>query len=409
VEIGDNVVPHLACYLEANGLKSIVLVADTNTWRVQGEAIDRRLRESGVTVRPVVLAGEEVGADARHILRVLLACDRTEDAFLAVGSGTITDIARFVSHRSRSRFLSVPTAPSVDGYTSVAAPLVADGIKLSAQAHPPEAIFAELGTLCASPRPMIAAGLGDMLAKHTSVADWRLGRLLWDLPYDEPIAQRFLAAAQSCEALAPDLAHAGREGVRTLLEALIESGYCMLDFGASLPASGSEHHLSHYWEMELLRTSRRAILHGAKVGVATVMVAGVWERIRATSAAELKSRLESARLPARDVVVRKIRDAFGDAADGVLQAQKRFLALDEAAFEKLKTRIRAGWDEIQAIGRQVPPAQYIAGLVRAAGGPTRIQELGLTEDDGTRALGASHYLRDHFTVRRLASLLFADP
>ena len=398
VVIGDDILPELVSYLGTRSLGSIVLVADANTWRVQGQTVDRALRDAGVTVRPVVLAGDEVGADAPHILRVMLACDRTEDAFLAVGSGTITDITRFVSHRSRSRFLSVPTAPSVDGYTSVVAPLVADGIKLSAQAHPPEAIFADLGTLSAAPRPMIAAGLGDMLAKHTSVADWRLGRLLWDLPYDEAIAARFLAAARSCEALAPDMARGGRQGVKTLLEALIESGYCMLDFGASLPASGSEHHLSHYWEMELLRTGRRAILHGAKVGVATIIVAGVWERIRATTAVEAARLLEARRLEPRERVVAHLKDAYGGAVDGVLEAQKRFA--------RLVKRVIEGWTEIQAIGRQVPPARHIEDLIRAAGGPTRTEELGLTAQDRDRALGASHYLRDHFTVRRLGALLF---
>ena len=43
------------------------------------------------------------------------------------------------------------------------------------------------------------------------------------------------------------------EGVKALLEQLIESGYVMLDFGNSRPASGTEHHYSHLWEMKLLK------------------------------------------------------------------------------------------------------------------------------------------------------------
>ena len=38
-----------------------------------------------------------------------------------------------------------------------------------------------------------------MLGKYTSVADWRLGHLLWDEPYDEAIAVRTLEAARTCD------------------------------------------------------------------------------------------------------------------------------------------------------------------------------------------------------------------
>ncbi len=41
------------------------------------------------------------------------------------------------------------------------------------------------------------------------------------------------------------------------MEGLIEAGFCMLDFGNSNPASGAEHHMSHYWEMKLLREGDR--------------------------------------------------------------------------------------------------------------------------------------------------------
>ena len=51
--------------------------------------------------------------------------------------------------------------------------------------------------LANAPRELIAAGFGDMLGKYTSIADWRLGRLLWEEPYEESIAERTLAAVKS--------------------------------------------------------------------------------------------------------------------------------------------------------------------------------------------------------------------
>ena len=113
--------------------------------------------------------------------------------------------------------------------------------------------------------------------------------------------------------------------ISALLDALLESGYCMLDFGTSRPASGAEHHYSHYWEMKLLREGRPAILHGAKVGVATALVAGFYDQIRRMSREELVDRLEASVLPARAAEVESIRTAYGEMTDDIVKVQAHFL------------------------------------------------------------------------------------
>ena len=65
-------------------------------------------------LRQIVFENEEVIADGEHVFGVMRAMDLVDRTFVAVGSGTITDITRFVSHRTRGQFISVPTAPSVD-------------------------------------------------------------------------------------------------------------------------------------------------------------------------------------------------------------------------------------------------------------------------------------------------------
>lgn len=106
---------------------------------------------------------------------MLLQADQVARTYLAVGSGTITDITRIVSHRTRCNLISFPTAPSVDGYTSPNASLVIRREKITITAQPPLAVFADLGTLKAAPHAMIAAGYGDILGKATALADWRTG------------------------------------------------------------------------------------------------------------------------------------------------------------------------------------------------------------------------------------------
>jgi glycerol-1-phosphate dehydrogenase [NAD(P)+] len=347
-------------------------------------------------------------ADAHHLLRVLLVSDRADVTFLAVGSGTITDITRFVSHRTGSPFISVPTAPSVDGYTSMGAPLIVDGVKVTALAHAPLAIFADLAVLSSAPRRMIAAGFGDMLGKHTSVADWRLGHLLWDQPFDQSIAERSLRAVRGCEEHAGQIAAASLDGVRSLMEALIESGFCMLDFGSSLPASGSEHHYSHFWEMKLLREGRPAILHGAKVGVATILVAGLYEKIGRTSREQVTALLQTARLPERDKELARIRTTYGPLADDIIASQAPFLGMSEPDYARLKQKIQDQWGEIQEIARAVPSPVRITELIQQTGGPASVAGLGLTEDERILAERNSCYLRAHFTAPRLMRILYPE-
>lgn len=405
VTVDDRAIEHMIRFCKEQGHDRLLLVMDLNTRAALGEQAETALRETGSDLLTVVFCDEEVVADADHIFQVLLTADRPPRTCVAIGSGTITDIARFVSHRTGQSFISMPTAPSVDGFTSIGAPLIIGGVKTTVICHAPQAIFADVPTLAAAPRPLIAAGLGDMLGKYTSIADWRLGRLLWDEPYDDEIAQRTLTAVQFCADRVDAISEASTDGVSALLEGLIESGYCMLDFGASRPASGAEHHYSHFWEMKLLREGRPAILHGAKVGVATVLVADQYAQIRRLSRAAASDLLEMSELPDRSEETARIQQAYGDLAQDVVSGHSAFLDMTEEEYGALKQRILDNWEEIQEIAAQVPPPETIADLLAKVGGPTTVADLGLTAEEQSLAEQNGHYLRDRFTVRKLTRML----
>ncbi len=405
VTIDDHAVAHLVEFCRKNALDKLFLVADANTYDAQGHAVEKALRAAGLDLKQIVFTNKEVIADAAHVFDVLIAAGAEPRTYIAVGSGTLTDITRFASHRTRSQFISVPTAPSVDGFASIGAPLIVHGVKVTVICQAPLAIFADSNTLCHAPQSMIAAGFADMLGKLTSVADWRIGRLLWDEPYDEAIARRTLDAVQICIDNADGIGAGEPAGIARLLDALLESGYCMLDFGSSRPASGAEHHYSHYWEMMLLREGRPAILHGAKVGVATVMVAEIYDRVRQLSRAQLSDLLEAAVWPARADEVAQIEAAYGDLAGDVIAEHKAFLDLNPAEADALKRKILAHWDEIQAIAAQVPPAAVVADLLCRVGGPATAAELGFDENERALAAANGHYLRNRFTVRKLVKVL----
>ena len=293
---GESALDKLVDYCQAQQLDRFLLVADDNTYRVLGQQAEASLKGQGWDVRPVVLGGDEVVADEGRLVEVLVAAGNEPRTFLSVGSGTLTDITRFTSHRSHNRFISLPTAPSVDGYTSVGAPLILKSFKRTIPAHAPEAIFADLKTLCEAPRPMVAAGFGDILGKLTALADWKLGHLVWDEPYREDIERHVQHALAECMESRDEICEASPHGVARLMMGLFETGQCIADFGNSRPVSGSEHLLSHFWEIKLLQNHRPAQLHGAQVGVGTVLAARMYERLRGLDQAGAQARLQAYRL-----------------------------------------------------------------------------------------------------------------
>jgi glycerol-1-phosphate dehydrogenase [NAD(P)+] len=405
VYVGPDALPELVRFCRERQLSHFALVADDNTYAALGARAEAELHGAGFDVLTVILKGEEIGADARSIFQVLLVLDRVPRTFIGVGSGTITDVTRVISHRIGSEFISLPTAASVDGFTSIGAPMVIDGAKITVNAHGPLAVFGDLPTLCAAPQPLIAAGFGDLLAKLTSIADWELGALLWDEPYDAEIARRSRAAALACAARADAVASASEDGVRDLFDGLIESGFCMLDFGETRPASGYEHHISHFWEMKLLREGRHAVLHGAKVGVAVRISAQRYDAIRAMSRAEALGRLSRFSPPSRAAQEQLIRDAYGPTADQIIPIQAPFLELTASDHERLLQKIIAGWDAIQRIAATVPPDSEILGWLRRAGGPVTGAEIGLSDAEIAQGIACGHYYRNRFTVGKLSWML----
>lgn len=405
IYVGNRAVEHLVKYCQQQGFRQFVLIADDNTYRALGANVENALRAQSFEVETILLKGAEIIADAHYLTEVLFKAPVASSPFIAVGSGTITDITRFTSHRSKNPFISLPTAPSVDGFTSIGAPLVLRGFKQTINCQAPIAIFADLPTLQAAPRRLIAAGFGDIIGKYISLADWKLGHLLWDEPYNEAVAERTRRSLNACVEAADEIGSGSESGIRLLIDALIESGLCMLEFGDSHPASGAEHHCSHYWEMMLLQENRPAVLHGAKVGVGATLMADVYRRIQAMSPGEIGQIVENAAKPTRESEIETMHNAYGKTAEQIIASQTMFLNMTDAQYEGLKRRIVERWDDVRAIAAEVPSGEQIAQSLRRVGGPTSGRELGLSDDEVERGKQYGHYIRDRFTVRKLFHLL----
>ena len=62
----------------------------------------------------------------------------------------------------------------MDGFASDTSSMVVDGLKSSLPTAGARAILGDTDILAAAPGELLAAGLGDMLAKYISLAEWRI-------------------------------------------------------------------------------------------------------------------------------------------------------------------------------------------------------------------------------------------
>ncbi len=96
------------------------------------------------------------------------------------------------AHRENKAFAIYATAPSMDGFASDSSPVLVSGFKLTLPAKQPELILADTEVLASAPPELKAAGFGDMAAKYTALADWRMAAALTGEYYCPKIAELVL-------------------------------------------------------------------------------------------------------------------------------------------------------------------------------------------------------------------------
>ena len=173
--------------------------------------------------------------------------------------------------------------------------------------------------------------------------------------------------------LAERIAARDPDAVEYLTKALILIGITLSLVGSTRPGSGSEHHLSHFFEITSLLSGEPHFCHGIDVGYATVVTAGLRERIAALEEPEFHPEPEVERLSAWNRI-------FGPIADEVKALQ------DEAGSyrREMAALYRERWPEIRAILSACPSAEECRGMLARAG----------YEPDGDKKLYGESRIRD---------------
>lgn len=378
------------------------MVADTNTYAAAGSRVEELLCAAGMSAGSLVYRRRgDLVPDERAIGELFVAIGQA-DVIVAVGAGVINDLVKYVGTRLNIPVVIVATAPSMDGFASDSSALILDNLKTSVEVHTVEAIIADVDVLRAAPIEMIRAGLGDMAGKYTALKDWELGHIVTGEYYCEAVVQMVAFSVEKCIDSTSGLESRNREAIKNLMEGLVLSGIAMSFVGNSRPASGAEHHISHYWENAFLQLNRAAILHGTKVGIGTAVVSRI-----GTDLAARAVDFEAARRAAVTFDAAKWRSdverLFGTAAPGIIRQSDdtRRNSVDERL--KRIDVLERHWSRIAEVLSTPPSASQIESLLASVGAPLRPCDIGVDSGMVHGGVMYAKEIRPRYTVLQLAS------
>jgi glycerol-1-phosphate dehydrogenase [NAD(P)+] len=392
IVVESGAINRIADWVSQNGYHSILVVCDECTRKVAGLRVIDSLIAAKITVVECCFPSDEPEPDEYSIGYLTAAYTPDIELILGVGSGTINDLCTFVGAKVGCPSAIVGTAPSMDGYASLGSAMLLDGLKVTPPTQCPVAVFCDIDILAAAPMNMIAAGLGDMLGKITALADWRLANLLVEEPMPQDIVSIVETALEKIIAGAPHLAKRNPDVIKSVTEGLILSGIAMSLYGDSRPASGTEHHLAHFWEMRMIAEGIKPALHGVKVGIATITAIVMWKELLAKLSDESCGVLDCT-VDNTSNYTGDIRRLYGRSAESILETKN-----PELSTEHIKTNLIS----IVEIAKSLPSPEEIKTMLASAGAPVRPSDICLSEDT---LRGSIIYARDRKKVYTILQLL----
>ena len=149
---------------------SPLLICDTNTCKATEEIMEDIFDRCQV----LVLDADDLQADQHAIEIVENYMDDDIDLILAVGSGTVHDISRYVAFQYKIPFISVPTAASADGFVSTVAAMNWNGQETMIPAESPIAVYADTDIFANAPAELNITGLKRLNDKDTYPTEMKI-------------------------------------------------------------------------------------------------------------------------------------------------------------------------------------------------------------------------------------------
>ena len=388
------------------GDRTAVIVADHNTYNVIGKTLESQLRQKNTSdfhlAETFLFPNETFHADREHADMLVLYLAKSDAIPIAVGSGTINDLTKLASYECKRSYMVVTTAASMDGYTAFGASVEVKQSKQTKYCPAPAAVLVDMNIVAAAPREMGSWGYADLIAKLPAGADWILADTIGTEVIDPvawPLVQEHL---HDWLANPEGIAQRDKVSLAHLMEGLLMSGLGMQKIKSSRTASGAEHQFSHLWDNQNHTHNGQAPSHGAKVGIGTISISALYERVIALSKEDL---LASKQTIANwkwewPKVESKIREHFGkgDLAQQMLgQYRQKYVELDET-LRRIDVLVDH-WDELcEKFKRQNIPAVVVQNMIRQCGAPSTPEEIGISRERLFRSFEQAQLIRYRYNI-----------
>lgn len=392
-----NKIPELLSDIFTGKPEEISMICDDNTYPAAGKFVEEKIKNC----RVIKLPSKGLHADNHAVKLTEEELDGSTRLILAVGSGTIHDISRYIANKRGIPFVSIPTAASVDGFVSTVAAMTWNGFKKTFPAVSPVLVIADTDIFSKAPYRLTASGISDLLGKYTALADWKIAHLVTDEYICDRVCELELKAVNEVCGCLSDLRgnvseESRRKAYEQLMYALLLSGLAMQMVGNSRPASGAEHHISHLWEMEVINKPVDAY-HGEKVSIGLMIAAETYHMMREA----IRNGMYET-VPYTGLDYMELKEAFGPKGlyEGMLEENTPdpLEQIQPREFENLLPLIADILDELPSVDR-------INELLSQAGCVKYVHEIGLDEHIIPRTICLSPYVRNRLTFMRLTKLI----
>lgn len=375
---------------------TILIVADENTYSVAGDKVEQTLADK--RLRKVIFSGDKLLIPNETAIEEVSKEISETDLIIGIGSGVIQDLCKYVAFFSKIPYIIVATAPSMDGYASDGAAMILGGMKETVKAGLPKAIIADIDVLKNAPMEMIKSGYGDIVGKYSALCDWKLSAAVTGEYFCQYIYDTTFQMIEHTLETAKGLLERNEESIKTLTEALMIVGIMMSFAGSSRPASGSEHHLSHFFEIVGIVNSEDYFSHGIDVAYSTVITAKLREKIVKSDFPDKIYR------PSSEEYTEIMNRIYKSVSEGCMSLQNKIGNYSKNRIDIYKQKEK----EIKNILSQMPSSEDIEQMLSVVGldagefyklyGKQKIQDAILYSKD----------LKDRYTVLWLYYDLFGD-
>jgi len=404
VVIEEEAISKLTQIIEKLGYKNILIIADTNTDKVAGEKVKKSLANSKLNIKKFVFdtTQNNLVPNEEAIGKILVQAEKGLEVIIAIGTGTLNDLAKYVSYQLDIPSMVVATAPSMDGFASTGAALIVGNLKLTYVTDCPQVIIGDVNIIKDSPMDMILAGFGDIVGKYSALCDWKLSQLINKEYFCEVSCKMVEVSLGKCIENTQGIKNRDKIAIKNLMDALILTGIAMSYVGNSRPASGAEHHLSHYFEMMFQFEGKEPVLHGTKVGIATVITMKLRE-LFAESTIDFDEAIIKAENFDGTKWKKTVEELYQSAAKGIIDINEKEQRNSIAKRLERIRFIKENLYKIIEIIKDVPSAQEIKEILKSVGAPYTPIEVGIDTKTLIDCIKMAKEVRTRYTILNLLS------